>query len=112
MNRSSTVHSLGRHSVAFRLWASVIAVIVALFAVIGYSSLRSNQVQERTTAIAAAMDAKVDAARRWAGMTTANVVRVQASAASTQPSRSAYAASSRIQGSAQAGTMRARTSIS
>ncbi len=85
MNRSSTVHSLGRHSVAFRLWASVIAVIVALFAVIGYSSLRSNQVQERTTAIAAAMDAKVDAARRWAGMTTANVVRVQASAASSDP---------------------------
>ncbi|QPF76285.1 HAMP domain-containing protein [Roseateles sp. DAIF2] len=81
----STSPTLGRHSVAFRLWASVLAVIAALFAVIGFSAWRSNQVQEQTTAIAAAMDAKVDAARRWAGLTTANVVRVQATAASAEP---------------------------
>ncbi|HEX2010414.1 MAG TPA: methyl-accepting chemotaxis protein, partial [Roseateles sp.] len=77
--------ALGRHSVAFRLWASVIAVIIALFAVIGFSALRSGKVQEETTAVAAAMDAKVDAAQRWAAMVSTNVVRVQASAASSDP---------------------------
>ncbi|WP_349741221.1 methyl-accepting chemotaxis protein [Roseateles cavernae] len=81
----SPASSLGRHSVAFRLWASVIAVIVALIAVITFAAVRSAKVQEQTTAVAAAMDAKVDAARRWAGLTTTNVVRVQASAASTDP---------------------------
>ncbi|MDC6167127.1 methyl-accepting chemotaxis protein [Paucibacter sp. XJ19-41] len=81
----SPASSLGRHSVAFRLWASVIAVIVALIAVITFAAVRSGKVQEQTTAVAAAMDAKVDAARRWAGLTTTNVVRVQATAASTDP---------------------------
>ncbi|MCX2862185.1 methyl-accepting chemotaxis protein [Paucibacter sp. PLA-PC-4] len=81
----SPASSLGRHSVAFRLWASVIAVIVALIAVITFAAVRSSKVQEQTTTVAAAMDAKVDAAKRWAGLTTTNVVRVQASAASTDP---------------------------
>ena len=81
----SPANSLGRHSVAFRLWASVMAVIVALIAVITFAAVRSGKVQEQTTTVAAAMDAKVDAARRWAGLTTTNVVRVQASAASTDP---------------------------
>ena len=81
----ATTRSLGRHSVAFRLWFAVLTVIIALFAVITFAAIRSAKVQEQTTAIAAAMDAKVDAARRWAGLTTANVVRVQATAASTEP---------------------------
>jgi methyl-accepting chemotaxis protein len=84
-HRPPPAAALGRHSVAFRLWASVIAVVVALFAVIGFAAWRSAKVQEQTTEIAAAMDAKVDTAQRWAAMVTTNVVRVQASAASSDP---------------------------
>ena len=83
---SATTRSLGRHSVAFRLWFAVATVIIALFAVITFAAIRSAKVQEVASALTAAMDAKLDTARHWAGRTAVAVVQIQASAASSDPS--------------------------
>jgi methyl-accepting chemotaxis protein len=79
------IGSLGRHSVAFRLWFAVATVVIALIAVIGFAGWRSNAVQQQANERIAAMDAKLDAAKRWAAMTTTAVIKIQAGAASSDP---------------------------
>ncbi len=80
----SLTAKLGRHSVAFRLWAAVAATILALLASTGFSALRSAQLQAASDEATALMDAKQAAANRWLTLTAANVVRIQASAASSE----------------------------
>ncbi|MET0517380.1 MAG: methyl-accepting chemotaxis protein [Burkholderiaceae bacterium] len=77
--------SPARLSVAGRLWLAVGVVILALVGLIGFSSARSGRIQQEGDARTAAADAKQTAAQRWAGLTTANVVRVQAAAISSDP---------------------------
>ena len=71
-----------RHSVALRLWLAVAALALALLAlgalVAGQGVALQREAQERR----AAMDAKLDAAQRWVHLTTGNVVRIEATAAS------------------------------
>nr|WP_316642554.1 methyl-accepting chemotaxis protein [uncultured Roseateles sp.] len=76
---------LTRLSVAGRLWLAVAVVIIALVGLITFSSSRSGRIQQQTNEMTAKMDAKQAAAERWAGLTTTNVVRVQASAISSDP---------------------------
>lgn len=83
--RSDTRASSRLHSVATRLWLAVLAVIVALFAVIGFAAIRSNQVQQESSARLAAMDAKLETAKRWASLAGNATTKIQAGAASSDP---------------------------
>ena len=83
--QSRHIGSLGRHSVAFRLWFAVATVVIALVAVIGFAGWRSNSVQQQANARIAAMDAKLDASKRWAALTTTAVIKIQAGAVSSDP---------------------------
>ncbi len=73
------------HSVAVRLWLSVAAVVIALFAVISFAAIRSNQVQQESSVRIAAMDTKLERAKRWAALTTTAITKIQAGAASSDP---------------------------
>ncbi|MEH0168580.1 methyl-accepting chemotaxis protein [Paucibacter sp. JuS9] len=77
--------SLKGLGVAGRLWISVAAVIVSLIGLIGFSSIRTSNLNAEAAAIDLQMGAKRAAAERWASMTTTNVTRVQAAAISTDP---------------------------
>ena len=79
------VARLGRHGVAFRLWLAVGATILALSLVAAFSAVRSARQQRQVTEGTLAMDAKLDAALRWVCLTSANAVRIQATAASNEP---------------------------
>jgi methyl-accepting chemotaxis protein len=84
------IHSLGRHGVAFRLWCSVAALALALLGVTVFSALRSARLQQEAQTRTAAVDAKLDAAQRWLSLTTANVVRIEAGAATADPAVGAF----------------------
>ncbi len=71
--------------VAGRLWISVAAVILSLVGLIGFSSVRTGNLNAEAAAIEQQMGAKRAAAERWASMTTTNVTRVQAAAISSDP---------------------------
>lgn len=64
------------HSVAVRLWLSVAAVVIALFAVISFAAIRSNQVQQESSARIAEMDTKLERAKRWAALTTTAITKI------------------------------------
>ncbi|MDP3252621.1 MAG: methyl-accepting chemotaxis protein [Hydrogenophaga sp.] len=75
-----------RHlSVGARLWAGVIAIIVALFVVVATAGSRSSSLNEESERVLSALAAKTTIATEWAGLTETNVTRVQASIASTDP---------------------------
>ncbi|WP_197047228.1 methyl-accepting chemotaxis protein [Paucibacter sp. KBW04] len=81
---SSSFHPAGRQlSVAGRLWLALAVVIVSLLGLIAFSSARTARIQEATERITAEMDARQAAAERWAGLTSTNIVRVQAVAISS-----------------------------
>ncbi|MGE0099443.1 MAG: methyl-accepting chemotaxis protein [Hydrogenophaga sp.] len=75
-----------RHlSVGAKLWAGVIAIIVALFVVVATAGSRSSSLNEESERVLSALAAKTTIATEWAGLTETNVTRVQASIASTDP---------------------------
>ena len=75
-----------RHlSVGARLWAGVIAIIVALFVVVATAGSRSSSLNEESERVLSALAAKTTIATEWAGLTETNVTRVQASIASNDP---------------------------
>nr|WP_316642035.1 methyl-accepting chemotaxis protein [uncultured Roseateles sp.] len=77
--------SLGAHGVAFRLWCSVALLALALLASTGFAAWRGARLQQAADTTTATADNKLDAAQRWVNLTTANVVRIEAGAASTDP---------------------------
>jgi methyl-accepting chemotaxis protein len=78
--------NLFRHlSVGAKLWAGVIAIIVALFVVVATAGARSSSLNEESERVLSALAAKTTIATEWAGLTETNVTRVQASIASTDP---------------------------
>ena len=75
-----------RHlSVGARLWAGVIAIIVALFVVVATAGARSSSLNAESERVLSDLAAKTTIATQWAGLTETNVTRVQASIASADP---------------------------
>ena len=72
-------------SVGAKLWAGVIAIIVALFVVVATAGARSAPLNEATERVLSALAHKTTIATEWAGLTETNVTRVQASIASSDP---------------------------
>jgi methyl-accepting chemotaxis protein len=72
-------------SVGAKLWAGVIAIIVALFVVVATAGARSAQLNEASERVLSALAHKTTIATEWAGLTETNVTRVQASIVSTDP---------------------------
>ena len=67
-----------RLRMAHKLWLAVAAIVVALVGVVGLSGYRSAQVQARSEAVTQGMQARVQAAVRWMGLTETNAARTQA----------------------------------
>ena len=67
-----------RLRMAHKLWIAVAAIVLALMAVVGVSGYRSAQVQTQSEAVAKEMEARVQAAVRWMGLTETNAARTQA----------------------------------
>ena len=67
-----------RLRMAHKLWLAVAAIVVALVGVVGLSGYRSAQVQARSEAVTQEMQARVQAAVRWMGLTETNAARTQA----------------------------------
>ncbi|MBA4211483.1 MAG: methyl-accepting chemotaxis protein [Polaromonas sp.] len=72
-------------SVGARLWAGVIAIIVALFVVVATAGARSAALNTESERVLSALAHKTTIATEWAGLTETNVTRVQASIASSDP---------------------------
>ena len=64
--------------IAHKLWLAVITIVVLLAAVVAFSGYRSAQVQARSDLVARDMQARVNAAITWAGLTETNAARTQA----------------------------------
>ncbi|MDC8786493.1 methyl-accepting chemotaxis protein [Roseateles koreensis] len=85
-NHSIPAQGTGRQlSVAGRLWLAVGAIVLTLVALVAFSSVRSLRIQEHTDQLTAELDAKTNAAQRWASLTTVNIARVRAVAISSDP---------------------------
>ncbi|PVY92619.1 methyl-accepting chemotaxis protein [Acidovorax sp. 99] len=63
---------------AHKLWLAVVLIVVLLVAVVGFSGYRSAKVQAEADAMAKDMEARVQAAIRWSGLTETNAARTQA----------------------------------
>ncbi len=63
---------------AHKLWLAVVLIVVLLAAVVGFSGYRSAKVQAEADAVAKDMEARVQAAIRWSGLTETNAARTQA----------------------------------
>ncbi len=74
-----------RLRMAHKLWMAVVLIVVLLMAVVGFSGYRSAKVQAEAEAMAKEMDARVQAALRWTGLTETNAARTQALIVSNDP---------------------------
>ena len=74
-----------RLRMAHKLWMAVVLIVVLLMAVVGFSGYRSAKVQAEAEAVAKEMDARVQAALRWTGLTETNAARTQALIVSNDP---------------------------
>ena len=63
---------------AHKLWLAVALIVVLLASVVGFSGYRSAKVQTEADAMAQDMEARVQAAIRWSGLTETNAARTQA----------------------------------
>ena len=70
---------------AHKLWSAVIAIVVALAAVVGFSGYRTSQAQAQADATWREMSTRVESALRWAGLTETNAARTQALVVSSDP---------------------------
>ena len=70
---------------AHKLWSAVIAIVVALAAVFGFSGYRTSQAQAQADATSREMSTRVESALRWAGLTETNAARTQALVVSSDP---------------------------
>ena len=72
-------------SVGAKLWAGVIAIIVALFVVVGTAGARSTQLNKASEQALAKLAEKTAIATEWAALTELAVTRVQAAVVSSDP---------------------------
>ena len=72
-------------SVGARLWAGVIAIIVALFVVVGTAGSRSTQLNKTSELALAKLAEKTTLASEWAALTELAVTRTQAAVVSSDP---------------------------
>ena len=63
---------------AAKLWLAVGALVLALMAVTGFAGLRFFKTQSEGEIALKAVNRRVEAATRWAGLTEANAARTQA----------------------------------
>jgi len=63
----------------------VILIVVMLVAVVGFAAYRSAKVQAQADAVTKEMEARVQAALRWSGLTETNAARTQALIVSNDP---------------------------
>ncbi len=70
---------------AHKLWLAVILIVVMLVAVVGFAAHRSAKVQAQADAVSKEMEARVQAALRWSGLTETNAARTQALIVSNDP---------------------------
>jgi len=82
---SSSSMASTRLGVAGRLWLALGIVIFALVGLLGFSALRTRSVQAETDAATETFALKQSLAQRWAALSAATVVKVQASSISTDP---------------------------
>ncbi|MEO6853097.1 MAG: methyl-accepting chemotaxis protein [Rhodoferax sp.] len=71
--------------VAAKLWLAVGAIVTAVLVLAGITGYRSMALQVQTQAAQLAMDQRVIQSTRWAGLTTLNAVRAEASLLSSDP---------------------------
>jgi methyl-accepting chemotaxis protein len=71
--------------VAAKLWLAVGTIVVALLVLAGVTGYRSLKLQSQTQAAQIAMDQRVIQSTRWAGLTSLNAVRAEASLLSSDP---------------------------
>jgi len=82
---SSSSIANARLGVAGRLWLALGIVIFALVGLLAFSALRTRSVQAETDAATETFALKQSLAQRWAALSAATVVKVQASSISTDP---------------------------
>lgn len=70
---------------AHKLWLAVILIVVMLVAVVGFAAYRSAKVQAQADTVSKEMEARVQAALRWSGLTETNAARTQALIVSNDP---------------------------
>lgn len=70
---------------AQKLWLAVVLIVVMQVAVVGFAAYRSATVQAQSDAANRDMDARVQAALRWTGLTETNAARTQALIVSSDP---------------------------
>ena len=70
---------------AHKLWLAVILIVVMLVAVVGFAAYRSAKVQAQADAVSKEMEARVQAALGWSGLTETNAARTQALIVSNDP---------------------------
>lgn len=73
-------------TVSAKLWAGVLAIVLALGAVLMYTGARSGALTHESDEVLGRMSEKTLIATEWAGLTETNVTRVQASILSSDPS--------------------------
>ncbi len=79
--------NLFRHmTVNAKLWAGVLAIVLALGAMLSFTGTRSSALTREADVVLGRMSDKTVIATEWAGLTETNVTRVQASILSTDPS--------------------------
>lgn len=79
--------SFFRHmTVNAKLWAGVLAIVVALGAMLAFTGARSSALTREADEVLGRMSDKTLIATEWAGLTETNVTRVQASMLSSDPS--------------------------
>ncbi len=76
---------LNQLRMAHKLWAAVVLIVVMLVAVVGFAAYRSAKVQAHADAVGKEMNARVQAALRWSGLTETNAARTQALIVSNDP---------------------------
>ena len=70
---------------AHKLWLAVILIVVMLVVVVGFAAYRSAKVQAQADAVSKEMEARVQAALRWSGLTETNAARTKALIVSNDP---------------------------
>jgi len=70
---------------AHKLWLAVVAIVVMLVAVVGFSGYRSAKLQAQADVVIKDATARVEAAIRWTGLTETNAARTQALIVSSDP---------------------------
>ena len=68
-----------------KLWLAVLAIIVLLVSVVGFTGYRSSKSQAQADAVTRELATRVESALKWQGLTETNAARTQAMIVSSDP---------------------------